>query len=49
MKPYRHGTHAAGCVGFRQAYITGYSDRANAFYKKLGACWQKQWFHYELA
>ena len=35
-------------AGMKQAYITGYSERANALYQKLGPCWQKQWFHYEL-
>ena len=35
-------------AGMRQAYITGYSEAANALYQKLGPCWQKQWFHYEL-
>lgn len=36
-------------AGMTKAYITGYSERANALYQKLGPCWQKQWFHYELA
>jgi ribosomal protein S18 acetylase RimI-like enzyme len=35
-------------AGMKKAYITGYSEGANALYEKLGACWQKQWFHYEL-
>jgi ribosomal protein S18 acetylase RimI-like enzyme len=35
-------------AGISRAYITGYSDRANALYEKLGPCWQKQWLHYEL-
>ena len=34
--------------GMKQAYITGYSEGANALYEKLGPCKQKQWFHYEL-
>lgn len=38
---HRHGT--------QRAYITGYSTGANALYEKLGPCWKKQWFHYELA
>jgi ribosomal protein S18 acetylase RimI-like enzyme len=36
-------------AGMKQAYLTGYSVRANALYEKLGPCGQKQWFHYELA
>ncbi|HEY3475530.1 MAG TPA: GNAT family N-acetyltransferase [Anaerolineales bacterium] len=36
-------------AGMKQAYITGYSESANALYQKLGPCWQKQWFHYELS
>jgi ribosomal protein S18 acetylase RimI-like enzyme len=36
-------------AGMRQAYITGYSDSANALYQKLGPCWQKEWSHYELS
>ncbi|HSL43470.1 MAG TPA: GNAT family N-acetyltransferase [Anaerolineales bacterium] len=36
-------------AGMKRAYITGYSEGANALYEKLGPCWQKQWFHYELA
>jgi len=35
-------------AGMKQAYITGYSARANALYEKLGPHGQKQWFHYEL-
>jgi GNAT superfamily N-acetyltransferase len=35
-------------AGMKQAYITGYSESANALYQKLGPCWQKQWYHYEL-
>jgi ribosomal protein S18 acetylase RimI-like enzyme len=36
-------------AGIKRAYITGYSVGANALYEKLGPCWQKQWFHYELS
>jgi GNAT superfamily N-acetyltransferase len=34
--------------GIERAYISGYSDRANDLYEKLGPCAFKQWFHYEL-
>lgn len=36
-------------AGMNKAYITGYSEGANALYEKLGPCWQKQWFHYAVA
>jgi len=35
--------------GIERAYITGYGDRANALYEKLGPCARKHWFLYELA
>ncbi len=34
--------------GIDRAYITGYSDGPNALYEKLGPCWHKQWFHYQI-
>ena len=34
--------------GIERAYITGYSDEANRLYERLGPCWHKRWFHYEL-
>lgn len=36
-------------AGMKRAYITGYSERANALYEKLEPCWQKRWFHFELS
>lgn len=34
--------------GIARAYITGYSDEANALYERLGPCGHKRWFHYAL-
>jgi ribosomal protein S18 acetylase RimI-like enzyme len=41
--------HRMARRGIERAYITGYGKGANNLYEKLGPCWRKQWFHYELA
>ena len=35
--------------GIEFAYITGYSEKANGLYEKLGPVTHRNWFHYELS